>query len=207
MKPSTILALGLALCMACSSRNKTGLIENDSTDKTDSVVLEDQPVAPIPTAVIQEPPRKGQLVEEKGEMIFLSENEYAFISDPYDFSLSDSAIEGLLGEGAKTEVEEFEGGEDYDAYTYSTTTYGDTKISYYSYPGKHSASISTPLLPLKYGFKIGMSKNDFLTAMKYESADASKANVYRLTEDYGSINFSFQADTLYHIHVFYEEGD
>ncbi|MES1182095.1 MAG: hypothetical protein ABUL44_04800, partial [Flavobacterium sp.] len=88
-----------------------------------------------------------------------------------------------------------------------TVTSGDTEISFYDFAGKHFSDINTPLLPLKYGIKVGMKKNDFLTAIGFDSVAVADANRYRLTDDYGEMQFYFRADSLYRIYAHYEEGD
>lgn len=209
MKAISILAIGFSCCMACSGSKNESAENNDTTTlETDTVLQENTSTVSIVTTTNDSALYvAGELQEEKGEFVYVSSNQYSFISDPYDFSLSAASIEELLGGEAETKVEEFEGGEDYSAYTYSTITFNDTKISFYDYPGKHFSTITTPLLPLKNGIKIGMKKDDFLQALGFLDSNAPKATVYRLEDDYGSIDFSFRADTLYLIYAYYEEGD
>jgi hypothetical protein len=208
MKPF-LVAIGLTLCIACNERQKTEV----TSDQDTTVVLDDtvvQEINPTPTASttsMDSVADDSELLEEKGKFVYVSRNEFSYISDPYDFSLNSTAIEDLLGEEARTKVQEFEAGEDYSAYTYTTIIYRDTEISFYDYSGKHTANITTPQLPLKNGIVIGMKKVDFLNAMGYIGANASKAAVYRLLDDYGQMEFSFRADTLYNVYVHYEEGD
>jgi hypothetical protein len=212
MRLTSILATALIFCLACNeSKRPEETVDNDTTTviETETEVIENQPVDPTPSTATEEPimvSRVGELIEVGGKMVYSSE-DYSFLSDPYGFPLDASTIENLLGEKAETKVQEFEGGEDYSAYTYSTITFEDSEISFYSYSGKHSSTIRTPLLPLKNEVMIGMKKEDFLTAMSYDDVNTSEANVFRLFNDYGSMNFSFQADTLYLIHAYYEEGD
>ncbi len=209
MKSISALAIGFSCCLACSgSKNEvaedsdTTILEADTTIQENSFMVSSDSTTYDSALYVP-----GEIIEEKGEFVYVVLNQYSFISDPYDFSLNTASIEDLLGEEAQTKVEEFEGGEDYSAYTYSTITFNDTEISFYDYPGKHFSNITTPLLPLKNGIKIGMKKEDFLQAMSFVDASATKAIVYRLVDDYGSMDFSFRADTLYLIYAHYEEGD
>ncbi len=210
MKLLSTLAIGITCCIACNNSSKTEVTTDKDTTvvKTDTVALENDPIPVAATTAIYDSTRDdGELIEEKGETVYVSRKQYSFISDPYDFYLSASTIEGLLGEEAKTKVVEFEAGEDYSAYSYTTITFKDTEISFYDYAGKHFSTITTNLLPLKNGIKIGMKKDAFRSAMGFSDANASNATVYRLVDDYGQMDFSFQADSLYHICAHYEEGD
>jgi hypothetical protein len=148
-----------------------------------------------------------QIVDEEGERVGILPSDYEFLSDPYDFYLGAESITQMLGPGAKLKTEEFEGGEDYEAYSYSTVTFINSEISFYSYPGKHFSDIYTSSLPLKKGIIIGMMKDEFLKAWNIADENASKATVFRLEDEYGMMKFTFRADTLYNIHANYEQGD
>lgn len=209
MKPQLLLIVGFSCCLACETK-KNESTTSDSTVvlSTDTVILDNNQTPGItPTANYEPTSTEGDyLMDEKGETVYVSPNQYSFISDPYDFSLDASTIENMLGEGAEKEVEEFEGGEDYGPYKYTTITYQTTSIGFYNFDGKHFSTIDTPLLPLKNGIKIGMKKEDFITAMGFD-VNASQATLYRLVDDYGHMDFTFRMDTLSLIYAHYEEGD
>jgi hypothetical protein len=198
---STMIVAGI---ISCSTPKNESIISQapasatKDTLKTVADVVAKQEVTQLQT---------GDLREEKGEWVYTISNEYSFVSSPYDFDLNSATIESMLGAQAKTSVEEVEGGDDYDAYSISTVTFKDSKISFYSYPGKHSADIYTDLLPFKNGIKVGMTKQEFMKAMAIGGEDALKATVYELTDDYGYVKFSFRDDKLHNIYVTYEEGD
>jgi hypothetical protein len=199
---SQLYLLTLLACLACNTSKKEVVIKSDSTD-----VVKDSAKAVVVTTEEQVVVRSGELKEEKGEFVYTIANDYSFVSSPYDFDLSATTIESMLGPEAKTSVEEFEGGEDYDAYSITTITFKDSKISFYSFAGKHFADIYTDLLPFRNGIKVGMTKQDFIKAMALEGEDALKATTYEMLDDYGSMKFSFRDDKLYNIYVSYEEGD
>jgi hypothetical protein len=209
MKRSFILLTTMACCVACNRPKQTeATAENDSTIiHTDTVVQESYIETAASVTIADSAANVDELITENGKSVYLSSHQFSFISDPYDFSLTTSTIEGLLGEKAETKSQDFEGGEDYGPYSYYTITFEDTEISFYDYSGKHFSNITTPLLPLRNGIKIGMKKPNFQTAMGFTDANASQATVYRLTDDYGEMDFFFRADTLYLIYARYEEGD
>jgi hypothetical protein len=160
-----------------------------------------------PTAVLSQ-----SIVEKDGELLLEIPNQYSFISDPYDFPLDPQSIADLLGEGAEIKEEKTEAGEDeeggtYEAYSYYTIEGLTDKISFYSYPGKHFATIKSALLPLKNSIKVGISKQDFLDNMNIRGDSLMTVTLFRLSDDYGSIDFIFRADTLNTIAAYYEEGD
>lgn len=218
MERISILAIALSCCIACDGS------KNEATGDKDTLVMETD-------TIVQQSYSKETTTSTTAEkeIIYASDNYGFDVSDPYDFSLSAESIEKLLGKEAKTAVEEFEfiredfntdptteklveededkAEEDFDTYTYTTITYKDTEISFYDYPGKHSSHITTPLLPLQNGIKIGMKRENFLQAMKFDDENSLKATVYEFGDDYGYMKISFRADTLYLIEVDYEEGD
>jgi len=211
MNHSSIIGLSLICCLGCAPPKTESLNLTDSlvsipldttstSDKNQTAILPSNNEPALQTEV-------GDIIIEKGERIYLSTNQFSFISYPYDFNLDAGTIEGLLGEGTETKVEEFEGGEDYGPYTYTSIEFGNTSISFYDYPGKHFSTITTSLLPLKNGIVIGMKKADFLEAMGFFDTDAPTVNSFRLTDDYGQMEFLFVADTLKNIYAHYEEGD
>jgi hypothetical protein len=205
MKLALIFVMVFICCIACNGRKKVEVIadKDSAVIKTDTAVLKNQLLSTTSSSAKD----GGGLIEENGEIVYVSKNQYSFISAPYDFDLDASTIEGLLGKEAKTKVEEFEAGEDHSAYTYWTITFKDTEINFYDNPGKHFSNITTPLLPLKKGIKTGMKKDDFLNAMLFNDTNALKATVYKLVDDYGNVNFFFRSDVWYLIKVHYEEGD
>jgi hypothetical protein len=205
MKYLQVFAVAI-LAVACTPPDNKEAITNDST-----VVGPDTIATPVvaATSVVEEREiiLDGGLTIKGEDTVIDVSNQWAFISDPYDFSLDVSTIKELLGEQAEFKEENFEGGEDYEPYSYYTVTYNESKISFYSYPGKHFSTINTPLLPLKNGIKIGMAKRDFLSAMNFTGDSISHVTLFRLFDDYGSMEFRFRADTLNVISAYYEEGD
>jgi hypothetical protein len=193
------------LAAACAPDTKDQPIANDTT----TVVADTITTPVIPTATVaEEPVLLGGVTTIKGEDTIMEvSNQWSFISDPYDFSLDVATIQSLLGEEARSKEDNYEGGEDYGPYSYYTINYEDSEISFYSYPGKHFSTITTALLPLKRGIKIGMSKSDFLTAMNFAGESTNHVTLFRLFDDYGSMDFRFRADTLNLISASYEEGD
>lgn len=211
MKQVSIIAIGIMIFVACSQQKNPELASGPDTTivntSTDSTIQETVPVSTTPTTTYDSASDGTELIQEKGELVYISKNEFSYVSNPYEFYLEAEVIEKLLGDEAETKAQEFEAGEDYSAYTYTTIKYRDTEISFYDYSGKHMATITTALLPLKNGVTIGMKKPDFISAMGYDGVNALKANMFRLLDDYGQMEFSFRADTLYHIYAHYEEGD
>jgi hypothetical protein len=208
MKILVFPGFALLSCIACTiPKTEVAAVQDSASAKMDTMVQQTNATEVSPPTSSDTIETIGELTEEKGETIYVVQNQYSFISDPYDFSLDVATIEALLGEEAKTKVEEFEAGEDYDAYSYFTISWKDTEISFYDYPGKHFSHITSPLLPLKNGIKIGMTKDDFLKTMTFSHENALKTSLYRLTDDYGYMDFKFRADTLSLISAHYEEGD
>ncbi|MGW9684538.1 hypothetical protein [Flagellimonas sp. 2504JD1-5] len=132
---------------------------------------------------------------------------YDFLYHPYNFELDVDELKKLLGDEVEVKKKEVAEDDYSDAYTFYTINYQETKLTFYDYEGKHSATITTPLLPMINGIRIGMDHKDFLKAIKLEKKEAPKANTYSIFDEYGSIDFSFRADTLYLIKGYYEEGD
>ncbi|HEY0769080.1 MAG TPA: hypothetical protein VGD31_02010 [Sphingobacteriaceae bacterium] len=194
------------LCAACAPSANNDSPKNDSTvavnDSVATPVIEAATEEEVPEVVLE-----GGLTIKDGDTIIYVPNQWAFISDPYDFSLDTYSVRELLGDEVTEKVEEFEGGEDYDPYSFYTLTYGDTKLQFYSYPGKHFSTITTPLLPLKNEIKIGMTRSDFLKAMNFKGDSLSYATLFTRSDDYGYMNFRFRADTLNLIYASWEEGD
>jgi hypothetical protein len=205
MKQTTVFAL-IIILVACTPSGKAN--ENSSVDSFTAVA--DTISTPVLTAANEEKQVTiitGGLTIKGADTILDVQNQWSFISDPYDFSLDVATIKDLLGEGAVSTEENFEGGEDYGPYSYYTVKDGETEIKFYDYPGKHFSTITTPLLPLKNRIRIGMSKVAFLNAMNFASDSTSHANLFRLSDDYGSMEFRFRADTLNMIYAYWEEGD
>jgi hypothetical protein len=176
---------------------------SDTVTSIASVTIEyEEPVNDIPPTI----------VNERGELMLEIPNQYSFVSDPYDFPLDAQTVADLLGEGAEikeeqTEAGEYEDGTTYEAYSYYTIEGRHDKISFYSYPGKHFSTIKSALLPLKNDIKIGISKQDFITNMGFDGDSLMTVTLFRLSDDYGSMDFLFRADTLNTISAYYEEGD
>lgn len=206
MKHLPVFVLAI-LAGACSpSDNK----EQTSTTDSASLIVDTVSTPAVSTSIATEKPEiilDGGLTIKGEDTIIDVPNQWAFISDPYDFSLDVSTIKELLGEGAESKEENFEGGEDYEPYSYYTVTHEKAEMSFYSYPGKHFSTITTPLLPLKNGIRIGMSKQAFLSAMNFVGDSTSNVTLFRLMDDYGSMEFRFRADTLNMIYANWEEGD
>jgi hypothetical protein len=197
MKLLNILIVA-TLAAACTPGSKDQAIADSTAVVADTIAT---PVIAAAT-IVEEPITMlaGELTIKGEDTIMDVSNQWSFISDPYDFSLDVATIQGLLGDEAKSKEENYEGGEDYDPYSYYTINYKDSEISFYSYPGKHFST-------MKRGIKIGMSKNEFLTAMNFAGDSASHVTLFRLFDDYGSMDFRFRADTLNLISASYEEGD
>jgi hypothetical protein len=210
MKSSILLVMAACL-LACSGSKTTDAttVEDTISVNVDTVSHQNITMTDTTSTMLDDSIQNDddEVIQEKGENVYLSQHQFSFISNPYDFSLDASTIENLLGEQAQTKTESFEGGEDYGPYTYTTITLGDNEISFYDYAGKHFSNITTPLLPLKNGIKIGMKKADFQTAMGFNGELTSTVNIFRLVDDYGNMDFSFRGDTLYLIYARYEEGD
>lgn len=197
----------IVVVISCSSQeNKTQAVEDSTVSAIDSITAPPVIVATTPpeqTSIVLD----GGLTVKDGDTIMYVSNQWAFISDPYDFSLDPDVIKELLGEEAQSKEEQYEAGEDYEAFSYYTVTYKDTELSFYSYPGKHFSSITTPLLQLKNGIRIGMTKQDFLKAMNFTGDSVRYATLFNLSDDYGYMEFRFRADTLNFIYANWEEGD
>jgi hypothetical protein len=213
MKSSIIAVIGFVFCIACSNQKEkeassdTIVVKKDTTTVTkDTTIVETQVSVATPAPVIVEVEHTNSIMVEKGDTIYTSTRQDMFVSDPYDFYLDAHTIEELVGEKVKTEEKEFKGGDDYDAYTYTTVEFGTTSISFYSYPGKHSCRITTPLLPLKDGIKVGMKKEDFLKTFSFDDDKAPTVSIYRLYADYGYMDFTFKEGVLETVYAFYEEG-
>lgn len=209
----------ISLVLILSSCNH--FVKQEKASTSDSTIVADSTVATMvmSTPIVEEEnaiqPARVQrgIAEDSVEIVFEIPNQWSFISDPYDFELDTETILNLLGEEARLTETKFEAGEDeyggnYDAYSYYTIEGPGAEISFYSYPGNHNATITTPVLPLKNNVSIGMSKTDFINAMSIISEDSlSTVTKFTLHDDYGYMYLLFRADTLNKIHVYYEEGD
>ncbi|WP_420320890.1 hypothetical protein [Flagellimonas sp.] len=197
--------LSVLLLFGCLSQNsqtdkKKIQKEEVNTENSDTTTLK-----------IDEPEDYAGLREATGdsiEILYMAAHAYYdFLYHPYDFDLDVDEIKKLLGDEVEVKKKEVEEDEYSDAYTFYTINYQETKLTFYDYEGKHSATITTPLLPMINGIRIGMSHKDFLKAVKLEGKEAQKASTYSIFDDYGAMDFSFRADTLYLIKGYYEEGD
>ena len=140
---------------------------------------------------------------QAGESVsFESQGE---LYNPYDFLLEVKAIKALLSSGVEVKQQDVD--DEYGPYTYTVIHYQDTELSFYDYEGSHKAKITTPKLSVLNGIKVGMKKEDFMKAMKYDAEKVGKATIFNLTDDYGNFEFLFRADTLYLIKGYYEEGN
>ena len=131
MKPISILAIALSCSIACNVPRK------DATGGKDTIVMETDTIVKqkyspstkiLATTYDSTGNVKSELQEEKSKIVYVSYNQYSFVSDPYDFSLHADSIEELLGEKAKTVVKEVEAGEHYSAYKYLTITFKETAV-------------------------------------------------------------------------------
>ena len=119
--------------------------------------------------------------KEQDKIFYLDANKYyEFLYHPYDFELDVDEIKKILGEEVQVKIEKLEEDKYDDAYTFYTINYKDSELSFYDYEGKHSATITTPLLPMINGIRIGMTHKNFLKAIKFEEKEAPKANVYSI---------------------------
>lgn len=151
---------------------------------------------------------KSNLTENEQKEEYIVYDKEGFIYNPYDFPLEANVIEALLGNNVEINEKYVQSGEFDEGYVFTQITYGDTKLSFYDYEGKHRAKITTPKLPLKNGIRIGMSKQNFIKAMKFDGDKAQQANLFTLEDEgYGTMSFYFSKDILYLIDGYYEEGD
>jgi hypothetical protein len=170
------------------------VVSKDSV-ATESVLASEQPdslFVPLPYKLATE--------------VYEISNQGSYISDPFAFSLNVQELRNILGDSIEVTEQDFEGGEDYPAYSYSTVKWGDNELKFYDYSGKHYASVETPLLLFRNDVKIGMTRSSFIDNMQLP-ADATDVSEYVINDDYGQMSFHFRADTLYWIYVSYEEGD
>jgi hypothetical protein len=211
MKSFLLPAAALMISAACST-SQTETTANDSTAlQLDTTELQfqnndDTTDAPAPESV--DGSLQGSL-DENGAYVI--EGTYGYVSDPFGFSLDVESLQEILGEKMFVKRTDTEGGEDedgqrYEGYTYYEVSYGETELSFYSYTGKHHASIVTPLLVMKNDIRIGTRRADFLENMSINDSSALGAKSFLLNDDYGSLRFTFEADTVSLIRVFYEEG-
>jgi hypothetical protein len=201
MKSQLCLIIVFLIFIHCSGP-KPETNETDSTQiATDSISL------PSDESDVNPESENTLTSENETEVIYEITTQPGFISDPFDFELNAETLKNLLGPQTQIMEQDFEGGEDYPAYTHITVTCADNELKFYSYSGKHFADINTSRLPLKKGIQIGISKASFLDKMELTGDDASYANTFKIYDSYGEMEFSFKADTLSHIYVSYEEGD
>lgn len=102
--------------------------------------------------------------EEQSDLEYSIEDK-GWLYNPFDFPLEAETIKFLLGE--EVEIKEEYVDDENGAYTYTTVTYQDTKISFYGFGG-YETQITTPKLSVLDGIKIGMKKTDFIEAMKFD---------------------------------------
>src|ERR1041385_1835078 len=149
----------LSIAFGCSpSQKESGSVDSTSVAEGDSSEVFFASEANDTTA--------GHMVNDE----YVLENQFRYISSPFDFNLDSATVMELLGPGTLITSQYTPPGEDqyggaYEGFYYYDVMAGDTKLSFYSYSGKHHADINTPSLPLKNGVKIGMTKTDFLIAM------------------------------------------
>ncbi|WP_190810373.1 hypothetical protein [Flagellimonas sp. S3867] len=189
-------------CLPQNSQTNKKKIQKEevNTENKDAITLE-----------IEEPEDYAGLREATGdsiEVLYMAAHKYYdFLYHPYDFDLEISKLKKILGEEATVSIQMVEANEYDEEYSIHTVSYTETKLVFYDFEGKHSATITTPLLPLINGIKVGMTQEDFIKTIKLEEKEAPKTNVYSIFDDYGAMDFSFRADTLYLIKGYYEEGD
>jgi hypothetical protein len=201
MKSLSLLIIASLICSNCSGPKS----EASATDSTE--VSSDSISLPSEDSDVNSAPENTLTSDEEAEVIYEITTQPGFISDPFDFELSAETLKNILGPETQVMEEEFEGGEDYSAYTYVTVSCKDNELKFYSYSGKHFADINTSRLALKKGIRIGITKTSFLDKMELNGDDASYANTFKIYDNYGEMEFRFKADTLSHIYVSYEEGD
>jgi hypothetical protein len=206
---TVILFFFLTRCTP-SPQSATSTVSDSSGHTTDTQANIDTMTSRIivnQEEVLNDSLTSGQLTEEDGELVFEITDRTGFISDPFAFSLDAEEIKQLLGSEANSTIEKFEASQDHDAYTVSTITFGNSKINFHSFSGKHSADIYTSLLPLKNNVIIGMSKEAFVKAFSLNDEEALQVNKFNIVDSYGSMEFLFSADTLSRVKIYYEEGD
>lgn len=147
----------------------------------------------------------GEPAAEVIQAVELPETAEFMLPDIFDFSICNdqTELEERLGRNARFEVREFEGGDDYDAYSLCSFKFEDSEGEEYSYGGMHRAIIQSPLLPLKNGIQIGMSKSDFLKKFGMEDREE---NEFEMKDDYGSAGFTFLDGILVLVTFHYEYG-
>ena len=183
----------LILCLACKNP-KSGEIKSKSPEQTDSTE-QHEVGANIPKAV-----------QTSGKSYVIASE--VPIYDPYDFALEIDAIKALLGKEIRIDIDYFKDEYSGERDALIKVTYEDTEIKFYQLQeGKHYANITTPKLSVLNGIKIGMPKQEFLTAMQIDGPKASAANTFVYTDDYGTMDFFFEDGALSLIKIYYEEGD
>lgn len=191
------------LLLSCSAPPK----EQDA--KTDSVTKPTESTANQYTTVIAEPQTK--VIEVSGKhsildsIVYLEWPTLLTLPDIFEFSVCNDqySLAETLGKEALFRNEDFPGGEDYNAYTVCYLTFRNSELMEYSYGGMHNAFIDTPLLPLREGIEVGMTKAEFSEKFKLPALDQ---NVFSIYDDYGSVKFRFGNDTLRVVAFYYEYG-
>lgn len=194
-----VLVLILSAC--------TGTPKQEQVVNVDTVVqkVEQQTISTIEIQEVKAPIVSGEyLVEDT--LVIIGMPTLLSIPDIFAFSVNSEKenLINLLGNTAKYKEEKFPGGEDFEPYTVSYLTFGETELMEYSYGGMHSAYIDTPLLSLKEGIKVGMTKDEFLQKFKLPSLNQ---NIFVIRDEYGSVTFDFLKGTLKGISFYYEYGD
>jgi hypothetical protein len=201
MNSQRAIILGLILS-AC-----TGTPKQEQVANVDTVAqqIEQPTISTVETAEVKAPIISGEyLVEDT--IVVIGMPTLLSIPDIFAFSVNSEKenFVNLLGKTAKYREENFPGGEDFEPYTVSYLTFGETELMEYSYGGMHSAYIDTPLLSLKEGIKVGMTKDEFLQKFKLP---ALSENIFVIRDEYGSVTFNFLKGTLKSISFYYEYGD
>jgi hypothetical protein len=187
---------------ACTSTPKQEQVANVDTLAKQT---EPQNISTTNTPEVNAPIVSGEYLVEDTVVVIAMPTLLA-IPDIFAFSVNSEKenLANLLGKTAKYKEEKFPGGEDFEPYTVSYLTFGETELMEYSYGGMHSAYIDTPLLSLKEDIKVGMEKDEFLQKFKLPSLNE---NVFVIRDEYGSVTFNFFNGTLKGISFYYEYGD
>jgi hypothetical protein len=185
MKSQRALILVLILS-ACTSTPKQEQVANVDTLAKQ---IEPQNISTTNTPEVNAPIVSGEYLVEDTVVVIAIPTLLA-IPDIFAFSVNSEKenLVNLLGKTAKYKEEKFPGGEDFEPYTVSYLTFGETELMEYSYGGMHSAYIDTPLLSLKEDIKVGMEKDEFLQKFKLPSLNE---NVFVIRDEYGSVTFNF----------------
>jgi hypothetical protein len=210
MKKQLVAGCIIIACIAIMGCTNQKAERSGNEGETDSTESGEASEASAPTTTLTSPDTSliaEDLFSEEGETVLEISSKKISVSNPYDFKLNPEEIKSRLGSDAVIEAEEIPSTEDYPGYTMYTIRGGNSQIKFGNNVGMHFAEIRTGMLPLKDGIGIGMSKSLFMERMSIESAEAPKASVYKLYDDYGYMNFYFKGDTLSLIRISYNEHD